>query len=501
MFVHHVGEPRCKATAPNDETGGIRIMRKVIFNDDGGGSRIPRYLIRSEEEFLEQRGSGLEGSSVDTVSFCTTAGTFGRFYHRSEVGETADDVQGRYFPSIIPDLVESGTDPLAVMTAYCHELGKEIWWSFRMNDTHDASNELLVPKMKKQHPEYLLGALGDSQKYGTWSSVDYGVDKIRKLAVRYTDEVLEKYEIDGVELDFFRHPVFFQSVAKGHEASEQDRALMTEVVCQIHDSVKNTERRRSVPVSLSIIIPDDISYCRAIGLDVEAWFRAGLIDAVTTTGYFRLNSWEYSADLGQRFDVPVYAGLQESRVRDESGKALRSSLPANRGRILQALSAGVSGVSMYNAFNTFDPIFRQAGDRDALAAAPRYYFPCVRGIGRPAGRPLPYESYMTIPTIDPDHPLRIASGDSETIPISVPAPPAADDRAEVRIRINCGDEPGTIDATMNDTGLTLTPWKGDWYYAACGRALNDGLNSVSLTCTGCRELKIEDIFIAAIGRS
>ena len=68
-------------------------MRRLIFNDDGGGSRIPRYLVRTQQEFLEQRASGLDGSAVDTISFCTTAGTFGRFYHRSEVGETAADVR------------------------------------------------------------------------------------------------------------------------------------------------------------------------------------------------------------------------------------------------------------------------------------------------------------------------------------------------------------------------------------------------------------------------
>ena len=170
-----------------------KTTRKLIFNDDGGGSRIPRYLVRSAEEFLEQRASGLEGSAVDTVSFCTTAGTFGRFYHRSEIGETADDVRGRYFPSVIPDLIEGGTDPLEVMATFCHERDKEIWWSFRMNDTHDASNELLVSKLKKEHPEYLLGRLGESQQFGTWSSVDYGVEKNAVDSIRRLRTCLSQY--------------------------------------------------------------------------------------------------------------------------------------------------------------------------------------------------------------------------------------------------------------------------------------------------------------------
>ena len=484
------------------------MKRKLIFNDDGGGSRIPRYLIRSVDEFLEQRARGLEYGEVDTVSFCTTAGTFGRFYHRSEVGETAEDLYGRYFPSVIPDLIEIGTDPLTVMVDHCHRQKKEIWWSLRMNDTHDASNELLVPDLKKNHPEYLLSTLGESQKYGTWSAVNYGIGDIRALAVSFVEEVLGNYQVDGIELDFFRHPVFFTSVARGGVAKESELAAMTEVVQQVHAAIKAAEQSRSHPLSLAIIIPDDIAYCRSIGLDIEAWLGSGIVDAVTTSGYFRLNPWEYSSSLGHRFDTPVYAGLQETRVVDESGKALRSSPPGNRGRIHQALAAGMTGISMYNAFNTYDPIFREAADIEALLVGPRYYFPCVRGIGRPAGRPLPYDAYMNIPTIDPDHPQLVSSGETFDVSISVPSPETGNDQSELRIRIRDSSDlessstsaGSTITVAVNRDEVPLVHWKGEWSYAPSARELVDGTNRISIENTGGREITIADIFFVVNGK-
>ncbi|MBT3271985.1 MAG: hypothetical protein HN368_02430, partial [Spirochaetales bacterium] len=287
-------------------------MRKLIFNDDGGGSRIPQFLARTADKFFEQRARGLEGSKVDTVSFCTTAGTFGRFYHRSKIGETADDTRGRYFPSVIPDLLSAGTDPLAEMVSHCHGSGKEIWWSFRMNDTHDASNKLLVPEFKKNHPEYLLGRMGRKQKFGKWSSVDYGISAVRELAVAFVGEVLENYDIDGIELDFFRHPVFFPSTAKGAPATDNELAMMTDVVREVCSAVGAAGQARSKEMAFAIIIPDDIEYCRTIGLDIETWFNEKLIDAVISTGYFRLHSWERSVEIGAKYDIPVYAGLQET---------------------------------------------------------------------------------------------------------------------------------------------------------------------------------------------
>jgi hypothetical protein len=85
-----------------------------------------------------------------------------------------------------------------------------------MNDVHEGDTDYpyMMPEWKKKHPECLLGtpqrappAIGDSR---AWCAVDYGRAEVRELAFRTIEEVCHRYDVDGVELDFFRHPFLFK---------------------------------------------------------------------------------------------------------------------------------------------------------------------------------------------------------------------------------------------------------------------------------------------------
>lgn len=91
----------------------------------------------------------------------------------------------------------------------------------RMNDTHDGSKAEYGPilfrdnKLKNEHPEYLLGTIQKPLRHGAWSAVNFALPDVRDLAFRDIEEVCRNYDIDGIELDFFRHPVFFKSTSRG----------------------------------------------------------------------------------------------------------------------------------------------------------------------------------------------------------------------------------------------------------------------------------------------
>ena len=80
---------------------------------------------------------------------------------------------------------------------------------------------------------------------------------------------------------------------------------------------------------LSIRVPDSVEYCRAIGIDIEEWLEAGYADILFTTSYLHMNEWDYSAELGHRYGIPVYPSLDESRVRSELPRHKRNCV---RGR-------------------------------------------------------------------------------------------------------------------------------------------------------------------------
>ncbi len=52
-------------------------------------------------------------------------------------------------------------------------------------------------------------------------------------------EACRNYDIDGISLDFFRHPVFFKSTFEGKVASREEMASMTDLIRRV---LKMTER-------------------------------------------------------------------------------------------------------------------------------------------------------------------------------------------------------------------------------------------------------------------
>lgn len=431
--------------------------RRLVFNDDGGETRVPPQPLPAPRDFLPARIAPLQGTQVDTVVFDTTSGTFNRFAHRTAVAEMFLVREGRYRHNILPDLAPRGTDSLRVVTEHCRSTGQEVFWTMRMNDTHDASNPLLIPKLKAGHPDWLMGAKTAPPKRGLWSAVDYGRPEIRDLARRTIAEVAANYDLDGIELDFWRHPVFFRSTANELPATDAERALMTALLRDIRADLDAAGRRRGRYLLLSIKVPDSAGYCREIGLDVETWLASGLVDLLVPGGYFQLNPWTESVGLARKHGVKIYACLPESRVRDEAGKTARASLPALRARALAAWAAGVDGIQMFNHFDPTSPLWRELGDPALLRTLPKVYFASVQGSGQSRGF-YPARAHLTLPTLTPDAPETIKAGAHATFDLWVGDDLSHSPSLTARLALRVAATAGTPPAVQCDgVAVTLDP--------------------------------------------
>ncbi|MDO8543115.1 MAG: hypothetical protein Q7S40_21995 [Opitutaceae bacterium] len=392
--------------------------RRLLFNDDGGETRVPPRPLPKPADFLPARIAPLAGTQVDTIVFDTTSGTFNRFAHRTQVAEMFFQREGRYQHNILPDLAPLGTDSLRVVTEHCRKVGHEVFWTMRMNDTHDASNPLLIPKLKAAHPDWLMGTKEKPPKRGTWSAVDYARPEIRDLARRTIAEVAANFDIDGIELDFWRHPVFFRQTAAELPVGDEERALMTALLRDIRRDLDAAARRRGHAILLAIKTPDSVSYCRELGLDLEHWLADGLVDFLVPGGYFQLNHWTESVALARRHGVKIYACLPESRVRDEAGKRERASLETLRGRALAAWAAGVDGIEMFNHSNPQSPLWRELGDPALLRTLPKIYFASVQGASNSRSY-YPAQKHTVVPTLTPDAPAKLAANEARTIEVLI----------------------------------------------------------------------------------
>lgn len=448
--------------------------RRVIFNNDGCDCLyFPTNRPVTTAEFLAERTSPLAGSQVDAIFYCTISSGFSFFTHNTRAGTVLDREPNAYgigdkTRNITRPLIVQGCDCLQANLDFARRQRMECFWSMRMNDTHDTEHRpdkpyLLFPPLKVEHPDWLVGEPVKRTPFGRWSSVDYARPEVRQLAFRYLEEVCQDYAVDGIELDYFRHLCYFKSVAQGGKATPAEREAMTQFMRRVRQMTETVGCARGRPILVAIRVPDSREFSADMGLDVERWLGEGLADMLITTCYFQFNPWKYTVDWARRHGVAVYAGLSESRVRDEERFA-RNSIESYRGRALNAWRAGVDGIYVFNYFDPRGPVFRQLGNPKELAAMDKLYFVTVRD-GRPSSYLVDGDKYLNVPILTPTHPAVItASGAMETTVFVGDDLQAAGQKPQVtcHLRMPSLAQPGQINVTLNGQPLGGGACRAGW---------------------------------------
>ncbi|HEO70865.1 MAG TPA: hypothetical protein ENN80_06335, partial [Candidatus Hydrogenedentes bacterium] len=366
--------------------------RRIIFDNDGNE---PVYYCEeaTAEELLSKRTSPLPPSQVDTIFYCTWSSGFSYFTHDTKAGvvfDCAAEEPGKgpgsgFSKNKTRAFIEQGTDPLKIVIAWCRAHDTEVFWSMRMNDVHDAWGSWysphLFPSIKEQHPEWLMGSKDKRPVNGGWTAIDYGQPEVRDRAFGFIEEVCTDYDVDGVQMDFFRHLTYFRKHAWGEPVGQEELDMMTGLIRRIRAMADEAAVEKKHPILLSVRVPDSVELCKAVGLDIERWMDEDLIDILVVSGYFRLNYWDVTTRLGHRYGVPVYPCLSETRMRDAEAKKVRASLECYRARAVNAWHGGAEGIYMFNFFNPHSPLWREVGSMETLWGLDKVYTTGARGTG------------------------------------------------------------------------------------------------------------------------
>ena len=466
----------------------INRRRRIIFNNDGNE---PVYFCKSvsKDELLGLRTRELAGTEVDSIFYCTWSSGFSLFTHRTQAGQVFSTREGCFTNNLAQAFLDQGIDPLQVMVEFGHQHGMEVFWSMRMNDTHDGSRTDYGPVMfradhlKVEHPEYLIGSAAQPPRHGVWSAVDYGLPQIRDLAFAFCREVCGNYDVDGIELDFFRHAFFFRCSADNQPCGAAELEAMTALLRRIRAMTEELGRWRGRPILVAIRVPDSVEYCRFIGLDLEKWLGEGLTDLLIVSGYTQLNPWEYSVKLGHKYGVKVYPSLDESRVRDPEAQKARASLESYRGRALQAWAAGMDGIYLFNFFDPKSPLWRELGDPAALRELDCTYFLSVRGAGAMC---VPHQTFIHVPVLNPASPIRLPLGSTVELALSIGERPKPSQAVLLRLRFNGPQNPDLLRVRWNRQTLKSQPsQKGAWVeYAVPIGWVEPQNNTIELSVSG-----------------
>ena len=253
-------------------------------------------------------------------------------------------------------LVEAGHDPFGLIVDRAHAKGLEVFASFRPNEIHavDQDDHLILSRFWKEHPEWRVGNKGDAvapiyqEILGPnvspivaswfWGALNFAIPEVRALRLAELRELCENYDIDGLDLDFQRFPIYFPMGSESEHIG-----TMTEWMRAVRAVVKDVGEKRGRPISLSARIMARPEQNLAIGLDPVTWASEGLLDFVTVSHYLRNDYPLPIADYRRLLpeDMPIYASIEVERTE---------------GRYIdlgnQLWQAGADGLMVFNFFTT-----------------------------------------------------------------------------------------------------------------------------------------------------
>lgn len=301
--------------------------RRLLFNWDGsvihtwGRTVLPAsYGPLTREQFTSLVFTPIENSAVDTVLFSFGSGNVAEY--QSNVLEWPGQADRFEFPKeknwhggvpVDPkdqylnpkSLADAGHNPPAVIVEECHKRGLDAFVSFRVNDIHDGQHPrgMLpnpeLPSFKRISPELLVDDLD------WWSALDFEQPRVRALKLRAVEEFFDRWDFDGLELDFLRHSLYFR---RGTE--KENGKFLTMFLREVRKSLRARAAKRGRPIELAIRIPERVEWCRDGGFEIDTWISEDLADAlILGQGLTEAPGVKGFRALARARALPVYTSL------------------------------------------------------------------------------------------------------------------------------------------------------------------------------------------------
>ena len=246
-------------------------------------------------------------------------------------------------------LVNQGVDVYKIWIDRCRENGVSPWVSMRMNDLHAAWNPKFFRNMNFTKFRKDLWRDGNNQNELHDWALDYAKAEVRDFVLRQVKEIANKWDMDGIELDWMRHGIHLRN---GRE--REDARFLTEFMRKVrYDILDVVGRARGKRIKLSIRVPYSPWVAGKVGYNVTEWVREGLVDVVIPTSFYmtdpdiEIEKWTKSlANAGR--PIEIYPCIDSIRFVPGKGSA-QMTTPYYRWMANRFYEAGAKGLYLFNA--------------------------------------------------------------------------------------------------------------------------------------------------------
>ena len=399
----HGAETTEQPDGPHDS-----LLEMLVINEDSShffGSRKPQEMTLAGLHALVDQYAK---SAVTHFFLCPNAS---RSSFRSRSRDAIwDPVDGKepddLWPQNAKRLFEAGLDPYQVWIGRCREKGVSPWLSMRMNDVHsvDDVGHFIHSSFWRKHHEFWRVPNGSA---GPWvnRALNYAHAAVREHQMAFVRELLERYDPDGLELDWMR---FGYHLTPGRES--QESVILDDFVRQVRSLTTEWSKKRGHPLLLGVRVPAHPDAASGLGMDAVLWANEGLVDLIVPCPFWSSSDFDIPIELWlERLGdsakrIVVAPGLEHNSRPWPGGQAVANDLAAARGFAASAYHRGAESLYLFNWMDSqtrpvdeseYALLLQDGLSRQVVQSSPRRHLVCYRDTvpsGFPNGSQLPVDT-------------------------------------------------------------------------------------------------------------
>lgn len=215
------------------------------------------YDVRTDDDGFALRGE--DGTTIKSLSPTT-----------SEVGNS--------FLSFVRcgrTLLKMGIDVYEMLVKKIRSVGTKVYLSIRMNDHHYLDNPAINSSFSFR--EGKIHTIDGKGEY-----YDYSQKAVQNYVNEYIKELLSRYDVDGVELDWLR----YAKVLPDSKCTQYD--IMHDYVKSVKKILSDYDEQLKLAVRVFAEEEENLAY----GLDTVGWVVDGLVDVVTVENFYIPTNYE-----------------------------------------------------------------------------------------------------------------------------------------------------------------------------------------------------------------
>jgi len=298
--------------------------------------------------------------------------------------------EGRRWTSNCKKLYEMGIDPYTVWIERCRLDGISPWITMRMNDVHCVNLPHYFRNFNfwREHPELWRVPNG---KTGNWTdcAFNYAQKGAYDFYMACAVELLERYDVDGFEMDWMR---FCLHLTPGKEVEEAH--VLTRFVRDVKAKALEMEKVRGHKILISVRVPATPQASAALGMDAVAWAKEGLIDQIVASCFFSTADFNISANDWKKAvgipGFPIFTATDEGVTCGNGVSRTSFTREIYDGWANNMYANGSDGLYLFNLVyhpDLFEELIKRGFAQDEIVNLPRRHVVSFRDYMATYGKP------------------------------------------------------------------------------------------------------------------